>query len=60
MLWNGKPGESEKLTPWVIGAFGLIVFAIAAYINYGDTWFPKHANAQPATVATDKPSDPGH
>jgi hypothetical protein len=37
MLWNNDPGETEKLTPWVIGAFAIVLFAIATYMNYGDS-----------------------
>ena len=37
MLWKNDPGKQETLTPWVIGAFAVVVFVIATYMNYGDS-----------------------
>jgi hypothetical protein len=30
-----EPDKEEKLTPWVIGVFAIVVFALATYMNYG-------------------------
>lgn len=38
MLWKDEPREPEKATPWVIGIFGIVIFVIATWINYGDSW----------------------
>ena len=42
MLWKSDPDKMEKLTPWVIGAFAIVLFAVATYMNYGDSihWSP--------------------
>ena len=54
MLWKNEPGKPEKATPWVIGIFGIVVFAIATYINYGDSWRSHTATDISASSAPSK------
>jgi hypothetical protein len=55
MFWknaNNEPDKPEKLTPWMIGIFGVVVFAIATYINYGSEFFhPRTATDISATTS---------
>jgi hypothetical protein len=32
---TSQPKKPESKTPWIIGAFAIIVFAIATYMNFG-------------------------
>jgi len=52
MLWNNDPDKPETMTPWVIAAFGIIVFAIATYLNYGDSLHFGSTTDVSATSAT--------
>jgi hypothetical protein len=52
MLENGNSDKEEKLTPWVIGILGIVVFAIATYMNYGQEFFhPRTATDISATAS---------
>jgi len=54
MLWKSDPGKVEKLTPWVIGGCAIILFAIATYMNYGDSL---HWGTATDVSATSTPKD---
>ncbi len=56
MLWNNENTKDEKLTPWVIGAFGIVVFVIATLMNYGGEWF-HHASPTDISATTTVKSD---
>jgi hypothetical protein len=56
MRWKSDPNKPEKLTPWVFGAFGVIIFLIATYMNYGDSLHWGSATDVSATTAP-QPSD---
>jgi hypothetical protein len=54
MLWKSDPNKIEKLTPWVIGAFAIVLFAVATYMNYGNSL---HWGSATDVSATSTPKD---
>jgi hypothetical protein len=39
MLWNSNSDKEEKWTPWVIGAFAIVLITVGAYMNFGSQFF---------------------
>jgi hypothetical protein len=56
MLWKNDPNKQEKLTPWVIGALAVALFAIATYLNYGGSLHARTATDVSANGAPDQSS----
>jgi hypothetical protein len=52
MLKNGSDGQ-EKRTPWIVAAFGIVVFLIATFANYGSDLRKSLFADVNATVAPD-------
>ena len=49
----GRHDKPEKATPWVIGVLAIVLFAVATYMNYGNSW---HFNSPTDVSATSKSS----
>ena len=52
MLWKDDNDPSREIwTPWVIGAFAIVLFAVATYVNYGNSFHWGSATDISATTA---------
>ena len=36
------PDQQEKLTPWIVGTFAVVMLALGAYMSFGGTFHFKH------------------
>jgi hypothetical protein len=57
MLWKSNPDKEEKWTPWVIGAFAIVVFAVATYMNYGREFFHPRTATDISATSNPKPAE---
>lgn len=57
MLWNDNSNKEEKWTPWVIGAFAIVVFAVSTYMNYGQEFFHPRHTTDISAASSPKPAE---
>lgn len=58
MLWNSNPDDKEeKWTPWVIGAYAVVILAIGTYMNFGYDYFHPRATTDISATSSAKPAE---